>query len=306
MAERKAYTPGTPSWVDLGVYDTQAMARFYGALFGWQADIDASPEAGGYGMFKLRGRNVAGIGPQINPGPPFWAVYVSVADADVTANKVSAHRGSVLAGPMDVLDAGRMAVAQDSVGSYVSLWQPKAHLGAELVNEPGAFIWNELATATCPRPASSTRRSSAGVYGEAQPVTKPSCSPSRARSSAVRTRRVTTRAPAGSCGSPWKTATRLLQRPWSSAARCSRPRSRWASGGELCSPTRRARRSGSPLSGRPPPRRPAEPSRLCRGLPARSQPGRRAGPCPLQGTTRTGRLPMASSRRGTPPRCSAG
>jgi predicted enzyme related to lactoylglutathione lyase len=47
---------------------------------------------------------------------------------------------------MDVFDAGRMAVLQDPVGSFISLWQPNQNIGAQIVNEPGSFGWNELAT----------------------------------------------------------------------------------------------------------------------------------------------------------------
>jgi predicted enzyme related to lactoylglutathione lyase len=35
---------------------------------------------------------------------------------------------------------------QDPVGSFVSIWQPRGHIGAELVNQPGTFTWTELAT----------------------------------------------------------------------------------------------------------------------------------------------------------------
>ncbi len=146
MAERTSYKPGTPCWVDLGTPDTKDASRFYSELFGWAAGIDPRPEAGGYGMFTFRGRNVAGLGPQTQPGPPFWTVYVSVADADATAARVIANAGEVVAGPMDVLDAGRMAVARDPAGTFISFWQPKEHIGAQLVNEVGAFTWNELAT----------------------------------------------------------------------------------------------------------------------------------------------------------------
>ncbi len=55
MSERTSYKPGTPSWVDIGVPDTAKAAEFYGTLLGWEADIDPRPEAGGYGMFTLRG-----------------------------------------------------------------------------------------------------------------------------------------------------------------------------------------------------------------------------------------------------------
>jgi predicted enzyme related to lactoylglutathione lyase len=44
------------------------------------------------------------------------------------------------------MDAGRMAPISDATGAVVYLWQAKQHPGAGLVNAPGAFCWNELAT----------------------------------------------------------------------------------------------------------------------------------------------------------------
>jgi uncharacterized protein len=147
MIERTSYPPGTPSWVDLGSPDTAASAAFYGGLFGWTAEMDPRPEAGGYGMFTLRGKNVAGLGPQMNPDmPPFWALYITVADADKTMATATANGASSIVEPMDVFDAGRMGVLQDPQGSFLSIWQPKEHIGAQLVNENGTFTWNELGT----------------------------------------------------------------------------------------------------------------------------------------------------------------
>ena len=162
MPERTSYAPGTPSWVDLGSPDTAASAAFYGGLFGWVAELDPRPEAGGYGMFSLGDKLVAGLGPQMNTDmPPFWAVYVTVADADATLADAGSRGGTVVAGPMDVFDAGRMGVIQDTVGSFISVWQPKEHIGAQLVNEPGTFGWNELATTDL----SAARSFYTGVFG---------------------------------------------------------------------------------------------------------------------------------------------
>jgi predicted enzyme related to lactoylglutathione lyase len=145
MPERTSYEPGTPSWIDIGVPDTAQAAEFYRALFGWTAEFIA--DAGGYGMFTLRGKNVAGVGPQQNPDmPPFWSVYVTVTDVDASLARANDLGATTLAGPMDVFDAGRMAVLQDPVGSFISLWQPSQNIGAQIVNEPGSFGWNELAT----------------------------------------------------------------------------------------------------------------------------------------------------------------
>lgn len=145
--ERTDYAPGTPSWVDLGTSDLDEAAAFYGGLFGWVCE-EAGPEelTGGYRMFFHKERPVAGLGPQQNPGPPYWTTYVSVADADETVAKVKAAGGTVFVEPMDVLDAGRMAVFADPTGAVISIWQPGTHPGAAYVGEPNTFCWNELST----------------------------------------------------------------------------------------------------------------------------------------------------------------
>src|SRR5262249_24939155 len=48
--------------------------------------------------------------------------------------------------PVDVMDAGRMAVALDPVGAAFGIWQAGRSIGAERANEPGALCWNELHT----------------------------------------------------------------------------------------------------------------------------------------------------------------
>jgi predicted enzyme related to lactoylglutathione lyase len=146
MPERTSHAPGTPSWVDIGT-DVEAAKTFYTGLFGWDTE-DAGPVevAGGYGFFTQGGKAVAGYGPQQNPGPPFWSTYVTVADVDVTTKAVEAAGGTVLVAPMDVMDAGRMAVYLDSGGAAFSAWQPLGHIGAQLVNEPVSMCWTELNT----------------------------------------------------------------------------------------------------------------------------------------------------------------
>ena len=144
--EITSYAPGTPCWIDLGAPDPAAAAAFYGTVFGWTSE-EGPPEAGGYRMCLLRGVPVAGIGPRMNPDhPPFWATYIAVADADATAARVTELGGQVVAPPMDVLTAGRMAVCLDPAGAAFSLWQAGTTLGSGLANEPGAFTWNELLT----------------------------------------------------------------------------------------------------------------------------------------------------------------
>jgi predicted enzyme related to lactoylglutathione lyase len=148
MSERSSYAAGTPSWVDIGSPDLDKTHAFYTGLFGWERQEAGPPEeTGGYGFYTVRGKLVAGYGPAQDPsGGVWWTTYVDVDDADKTAEAVTANGGSVLAPPMDVMTAGRMAVFADPGGAAIAIWQPGEHKGAQLVNEPGALSWNELLT----------------------------------------------------------------------------------------------------------------------------------------------------------------
>jgi predicted enzyme related to lactoylglutathione lyase len=146
MPEMTKYEPGTPSWVDLGTPDATDASRFYSGLFGWTI-AEGPPESGGYRICMLGDKPVAGLGPQMNAGaPPYWTTYISVAEADETAAAIQEDGGKILVEPMDVLDVGRMAVAADPTGAVFSIWQPKVHPGAGIVNEPNTWCWNELTT----------------------------------------------------------------------------------------------------------------------------------------------------------------
>jgi uncharacterized protein len=151
MPNRTSYAQGTPNWVDLQTTDTQAAKAFYGGLFGWAYDDQPMPQGGAYSMATLRGEQVAAIAPQ-SPEmkaagvPPVWNTYLAVDSVDQAAAQVEAAGGQLAMAPFDVLDAGRMAFVIDPSGAAVALWQANKHIGATLVNEPGAFIWNELIT----------------------------------------------------------------------------------------------------------------------------------------------------------------
>ena len=151
MGERTQYTPGTFCWTDLSTTDQDAAKGFYSALFGWEADDMPASEGVVYSMMRLGGRDAAAIAPQPQQQrdagvPPTWNSYVSVESADAAANRASELGGTVHAPPFDVLDAGRMAVIQDPQGAFVLLWEPRRHIGAGIVNAPGALCWNELAS----------------------------------------------------------------------------------------------------------------------------------------------------------------
>ncbi|MFI9168809.1 VOC family protein [Streptomyces lincolnensis] len=138
------YVTGAPNWVDLGTPDIDGAASFYGALFGWRFQ-PGGPETGGYGLFQLDGRTVAGgMRTTADQGPPSWTVYFQAPDADATAKAAEHKHGSVLVQPMDVLDRGRMAILADQAGVHFGIWQPAATKGLDVVQEQGSLCWLEL------------------------------------------------------------------------------------------------------------------------------------------------------------------
>lgn len=141
MADRTSHAPGTFCWTDLATSDVASARYFYGALFGWTfEDLPASNA-----MAFLGGRAVAALVGQ-TMHPPHWNSYVSVEDADATAARVAELGGTVLEQPFDVGDSARIAPIVDPTGAAFAIWQPLAHAGAGVVNEPGALTWNDLVT----------------------------------------------------------------------------------------------------------------------------------------------------------------
>ena len=148
MTEFSSYAHGTPCWVDVTSTDFDATIEFYKAFFGWEAEQESRPEAGGYTRFSLNGKFVAAGAPARKEGTPaHWTTFIASDDVDETARRVRDAGGTVLMDPFDVFDAGRMTVAQDPTGAAFGVWQAGTMRGAQLANEPGTFTWNECQTA---------------------------------------------------------------------------------------------------------------------------------------------------------------
>jgi uncharacterized protein len=141
MGERTSYTPGTFCWADLGTADTEAAAEFYGALLGWETG-PGTP----YAMFTLDGQNVAGLyQPPEDQAPPRMAQLCLRAGRGRHGGPAAGPGRRGAAGAHDV-GVGRGAFLQDPQGVMFGVWQPGSHIGASRVNDPGAMVWNQLAT----------------------------------------------------------------------------------------------------------------------------------------------------------------
>jgi predicted enzyme related to lactoylglutathione lyase len=105
---------------------------------------------------------VTAITPPMAPGTPsVWSTYIATENADETAKKVDAAGGKTMMAPLAVMGQGTMAVFADPAGAVFCIWQPARHQGAQMVNQPGSFSWNELNT----RDMKSSREFYSKVFG---------------------------------------------------------------------------------------------------------------------------------------------
>jgi len=143
--------PGSFCWAELATSNQPEAKKFYGSLFGWEANDQPMGPGEFYTMFKLQGRDVGAgftLRPEMvaNKVPPHWGLYVAVESVDASAGRVTGLGGKLVMPPFDVFDAGRMAVVEDTTGAYLSLWQAKGNTGFGIAGVPGTFCWADLMT----------------------------------------------------------------------------------------------------------------------------------------------------------------
>ncbi len=151
MSIVEKHRPGSFCWVELGTTDAKAAKAFYGGLFGWHPDDMPMGNDQFYTMLQIDGKAIGALYEMDDEMrrmgiPTHWLEYIAVASADDTAGRVKKLGGTVMKGPFDVFDAGRMAVIQDPTGAVFAIWQPNRNIGARITGEPHTLCWSELVT----------------------------------------------------------------------------------------------------------------------------------------------------------------
>jgi predicted enzyme related to lactoylglutathione lyase len=171
-----SHTPGTIGWVDLVTTDLEAATAFYTGLFGWETEDMPMPGGDGvYRFFRLGGRDAAAAGPMppemaAQGIPSHWNVWVASDSADETVERAAAAGGQVLMAPTTLGPSGRLAMVADPGGAAVGVWQADQHIGAGVVDEPGAMTWWEVNT----RAFEDCQRFYGQVFGwDAEPLEAP-------------------------------------------------------------------------------------------------------------------------------------
>ena len=116
--------PGAMSWNELLTRDVDVAAKFYTALFGWDARVERYGDAD-YTVFERSGEVVAGMIATPDPAdaPPNWLPYFGAASCDDRVRSVRSAGGNVFVAPTDVPGVGRFAVLGDVHGAVFAIVQ---------------------------------------------------------------------------------------------------------------------------------------------------------------------------------------
>ena len=125
---------GTFIWHELMSRDPEASERFYQDVVGLEVRA-VEVDGGTYRMLVANGRPIGGLtgrraGSDVWPsgGPEgHWVGYFGSSDVDAAAERTATLGGTVLLGPLDIPDTGRVAVLRDPDGATFGLFDPSAN-----------------------------------------------------------------------------------------------------------------------------------------------------------------------------------
>jgi predicted enzyme related to lactoylglutathione lyase len=133
-------------WHDLSTKDAEGSKRFYGEVFNWKFDGDAS-----YWHIKAGDEMIGGIRQMDakEPQPPNWLGYVVVDDVAKCVEAIKGAGGNVFVPPQTMENVGTFAVTADPTGGVFSPWK-SARAGEDVektgMPSPFSFVWDELMT----------------------------------------------------------------------------------------------------------------------------------------------------------------
>ena len=147
--QKTTHAPGTFCWPELTSTDQAAAEKFYAGLFGWTMKQTEMGPGSHYTIFEKDGEAVAAaaqMDANMKGVPSNWLSYVSTANVDQSVEKAKSLGGTLVAGPFDVMEHGRMAVLTDPQGAHFALWQANNMPGISRLNEDDSLVWTELMT----------------------------------------------------------------------------------------------------------------------------------------------------------------
>ncbi len=118
---------GTICWTDLTIDDAESLKDFYSDVVGWKPEPCSMGDYNDFNMSTADGTAIAGICHARGSNaahPRQWLIYLTVEDADKSADRCVERGGTVLVGPKDMGSQGRYCVIQDPAGAVAALIAP--------------------------------------------------------------------------------------------------------------------------------------------------------------------------------------
>ena len=151
-ASRAPRLPGKFVWADLVTDDVPAARNFYAGLFGW-----SFRDFGGYLVAYNDDRPLAGMfqrpRPKDQSAQPRWLGYISVPDVAQARRAVTAAGGEVVVEPRKFPKRGEQAVFLDADGALFGVVKSSGGDPADVLAEPGDWVWVQLLTRDARRAA---------------------------------------------------------------------------------------------------------------------------------------------------------
>lgn len=132
MAGMPVPTQGSFVWTEIASNDADKCKAFYNAVFGWKFQESSGAAGMEYIEFSAGDGNPVGGMYQIdpawfggNPPPPHFMTYVAVDDVDENAKLATELGATIIRGPMDIPNVGRMCIIQDPTGAMIATFRMK-------------------------------------------------------------------------------------------------------------------------------------------------------------------------------------
>jgi predicted enzyme related to lactoylglutathione lyase len=138
MSEKTKPEIGSITWFDLTVLDAEKVKDFYSKVVGWKAAPVSQPKAdeplaqmGDYNDYNMNspdsGKTNAGICHKRGGNsqlPSQWMIYITVKNAEESANVCKENGGKVLSTPKEMTGYGKFCVIEDPAGAVCTLFEP--------------------------------------------------------------------------------------------------------------------------------------------------------------------------------------
>ena len=122
---------GIATWPELHTPEPTAAINFYSALLGWRTKPESGWESAQYIELVNSGKPFGSVmptrGAESQGVPPHWMIYITLADCDAAAAKITSLGGKVQVPPTDIPMVGRFAVVNDPQGATFAIIKMSEH-----------------------------------------------------------------------------------------------------------------------------------------------------------------------------------